>query len=1131
MPQFKSIQSRILFSFSLLIILAAVILGGVSYSVSAGSIKASRVTVVGGVASMKLKLLAGLFATQHKKAESVLAALSQNCFSKQAGINHSCIEGALNNYVAGEGAVGVRLLHPGKDYRFGIGMPGWVGEGSEFKKGQLAEFISVGGENAPRPYVIKARNDESGFQLSTLFPNEVVAGLFDVPENLGKSGETFLADSGGYFITKPRYVSTQGHSHPISAKPMLTCLTVGDGEMLDLDYRDEPIIHGFRSVPEIGGGCIMAHISQTEAFGAIDSLKWKLVLITACLIPLSILVVRCLSWAIARPISDITRVAGAIADGDLSASVAVETEDETGVLARAFNAMNVKLRSTLSDLRKKDEELERYNNELESLVAERTRELNKVLRDLERTLALTGAISDIAPTAHIIAGSDGVILSVNPAATEMFGYTAPEMLGQSVKLLAPSIQDDEYSAYIQNYFNFKKSGLPEKRNQIRTPKEMLAVRKNGEIFYVTLYAREARVDGEEIFVGIIEDVTEKKTAESELREHFVSNEAIMNATSETLALIGREGNIIAINKTGAERFGKKPSDLEGKSIFDILPLELAVSRMSRFEEVASSGKPVFFEDIRGNRMVSNSVYPVFDKKGNVTKFALFAVDVTERRLAENALREREARMQAILASAPNAIVTTDERGIIESFNLGGENIFGFAAEEVVGKNVKMLMPEPFHGEHDGYIERYIRTGEKKVVDKWREVIGLRRDGSTFPAELFVKEILLGKTRKFLGVVRDVTERRFAEDALKKNMETLAMAQQIAHLGSWELDLATYTASWSDEIFRLLGFEPGEIVPTFDAFINCVHPDDRNAVVNNLDLVLTGEEFAEIKHRVIRKNGVERTLKIHGEVVRDGAGKPVRLVGTALDITELEKLEQLKEDFFQAVVHDLKSPITGIKLEIETLGAKIESFSAECSSIEACKNTFSRYESPLKQSVRDIVEGLDQVYLMISSMLNIGAMEEEKLELHYEPFKMAELFDEAAKPFGRRLSPKNLAFEIKNTAEKTIVSDKSLIFRILQNLLDNAVKYSVPSTQVTVEAHMTTMEGGDIVLVSVSNASAPFTEERINSLFRKFHTTSRMENGSGIGLFFCYKALNLLEGGIYVDQQKERISFHFFFPTV
>ena len=140
-------------------------------------------------------------------------------------------------------------------------------------------------------------------------------------------------------------------------------------------------------------------------------------------------------------------------------------------------------------------------------------------------------------------------------------------------------------------------------------------------------------------------------------------------------------------------------------------------------------------------------------------------DITERHQAEEALQESEARILAVVDSVANGIIVINEEGIVENFKRGAEKIFGYAAEEVIGENVNMLMPQPYHDEHDGYLNNFLKTGQKKIIGIGREVSGLRKDGSSFPMHLSVTEVALTNRTLFTGIVRDITESKQAKEAL------------------------------------------------------------------------------------------------------------------------------------------------------------------------------------------------------------------------------------------------------------------------------------------------------------------------------------------------------------------------------
>ena len=156
---------------------------------------------------------------------------------------------------------------------------------------------------------------------------------------------------------------------------------------------------------------------------------------------------------------------------------------------------------------------------------------------------------------------------------------------------------------------------------------------------------------------------------------------------------------------------------------------------------------------------------------------------------ETALAAREAHLRSIVDAVPDATVVIDEHGIINSFNPAAVRQFGYPADEVIGQNVHFLMPEPYHNEHDGYIQRYLATGEKRIIDVDRVVVGRRKDGSTFPMKLAVGEMRSGDRRYFTGFIRDLTERAESEARLQEIQSELARLARLNELGEMASTLA------------------------------------------------------------------------------------------------------------------------------------------------------------------------------------------------------------------------------------------------------------------------------------------------------------------------------------------------------
>ena len=150
---------------------------------------------------------------------------------------------------------------------------------------------------------------------------------------------------------------------------------------------------------------------------------------------------------------------------------------------------------------------------------------------------------------------------------------------------------------------------------------------------------------------------------------------------------------------------------------------------------------------------------------------------------------REAHLQSILDTVPEAMIVIDERGLMQSFSSAAERLFGYSAGEVIGKNVRMIMPAPYRDNHDAYLERYLQTGEKRIIGIGRVVVGERKDGSTFPMELAVGEMISGKTRFFTGFIRDLTERQKVEARLQELQSELVHISRLTALGEMASALA------------------------------------------------------------------------------------------------------------------------------------------------------------------------------------------------------------------------------------------------------------------------------------------------------------------------------------------------------
>lgn len=260
-----------------------------------------------------------------------------------------------------------------------------------------------------------------------------------------------------------------------------------------------------------------------------------------------------------------------------------------------------------------------------------------------------------------------------------------------------------------------------------------------------------------------------------------------------------------------------------------------------------------------------------------------AVSPDEALEALKALREREAHLQSILDTVPDAMVVIDEHGLIQSFSAAAERLFGWTSAEAIGRNVSMLMPQPYHDEHDGYLARYLATGERRIIGLGRVVVGERRDGSTFPMELAVGEMKSADRRHFTGFVRDLTERQETERRLQDLQSELVHVSRLTAMGEMASALAhelnqplSAAANYLKGSRRLLESDTPDLPRLRDAMEKAADQTLRaGQIIRRLrDFVARGEAEPRIENlsKIIEEAGVlaligaaERGIRVRNRI--------------------------------------------------------------------------------------------------------------------------------------------------------------------------------------------------------------------------------------------------------------------------
>jgi PAS domain S-box-containing protein len=250
----------------------------------------------------------------------------------------------------------------------------------------------------------------------------------------------------------------------------------------------------------------------------------------------------------------------------------------------------------------------------------------------------------------------------------------------------------------------------------------------------------------------------------------------------------------------------------------------------------------------------------------------------------------EARLRSILDTAGEAFVSIDAQGSIVEWNARAEATFGWSREEAIGRPLAdTIIPPPYRKAHEAAMERFLETGKGPMLEKRIEMSALHRSGREFPVELALSATITTDGWCFHAFLHDISERKLAEEKLKRSQQMLEEAQQVAHIGSWQWDTGLDLISWSDELYRIFGLDPESFGASYAAFLERVHPADRERVDCVVRRALKDHEPFSFSHRIVRPDGTVRVLYGRGQVAANGGGA-VRMFGTAHDVTEQKLLE-------------------------------------------------------------------------------------------------------------------------------------------------------------------------------------------------------------------------------------------------
>ena len=782
----------------------------------------------------------------------------------------------------------------------------------------------------------------------------------------------------------------------------------------------------------------------------------------------------------------------------------------------------------ISERKRAEADVLRLNRNLEAQVLARTESLRRTEREFRSTFEGAGlGIAHISP--------EGRFLRVNPQLCAYSGYAEDELLGQKISLLP---HPDELAAGLQAF-------APVLRGEaaVMTIESRMQC-KDSSPLWIHLTASLVRDEAGEIeyIVCFIKNISERKRLDAEFMAQQTVLRHILENLEEGVVCCDPAGNLTFFNKATQQWHGTDIRNVpmedwarfyalfqgDGKTLFktEELPIIRALSG-----EVVRNVEMVIVAQGQPPRFLVGSADPMFDDDGRKLGAVLVMHDVTQRRHAETALRkaneeleqrvtERTAalsevseRIAAILATVVDGIITIDARGTIQTLNPAAERLFGYAAAEAIGQNFKLLMPEPYHGELDGYLAHYHDTGEARIIGIGREVVGRRKDGSVFPMELAVSEMRLGPERQqigFTGIVRDITQRKAGERAARYLRDAVQAIPEAFAI--YDTDDRLLLCNQSYLAFYHLGASEDAIGRSFEDIVRfgLARGDYPNAI---------GREEAWLAERLEAHRNPRPAfdqsmadgcwVRISESRMSDGSTAGLRTDITALKQAEAaaDAANRAKSDFLATMSHEIRTPMNGVIGMIDVLQ----------------QTSLHGYQVEMVETIRDSAYALLGV---IEDILDFSKIEAGKLDVENVPIPIATVVEKACGMLDHLAVDKqvDLTLFTDPALPALVLGDAQRLRQIIINLANNAIKFSAGREQpgsVSVRAVLAGQRPDGIVVdIRVTDNGIGMDAEMLGRLFSAFTqadaSTTRRFGGTGLGLSIARNLAGLMGGKIDVQ---------------
>jgi PAS domain S-box-containing protein len=562
-----------------------------------------------------------------------------------------------------------------------------------------------------------------------------------------------------------------------------------------------------------------------------------------------------------------------------------------------------------------------------------------------------------------------------------------------------------------------------------------------------------------------------------------------------------QGDVLAVNQTAAAMLGYAREELVGKNVAAFAhPEDLAGAAPGEVE-------PGRRFKARRRLLHKDGRYRVAEERGKTLddgSVVTMVTDVT----AEHGLQESAEQLRFIANAVPALIAFVDCDARYVWANESYRRWYGFDPAQMRGRHGREVLGAEAFEAIRPHFERVVAGEEVKFERRLVYDVGPPR---TVRAEYVPRRDADGRVVGFASLVNDITEIRAAETALRRSEHMLEHSQSAANVGSWERDLSSDAEPlrWSNENYRIFGYEPGAVEPTREFFYAAVHPEDRERMREARRAGLEGGEPFDTEFRIVRPDGTVRTIHSWTRFEHDAEGRPVRVLGTCQDITQRKQLEQelmsaleelmradrRKDEFLAMLAHELRNPLAPILNAVEIL---------DRTGPEDEARTFE-YRAVIVRQVQHMKRLLDD-------LLDVSRVSQGKIQLRREPLELGAVLLQAVEVSRPIISEKRQELSLRLAPERLpLDADPTRLVQVFANLLNNAAKYTDAGGHIGLTV---TTEDGEAV-VCVRDDGMGMSQELLVRAFDLFvqetRSLDRAQGGLGIGLTMV-RTLVRMHGG-------------------